>query len=126
MELKPEGILSGKIIGCAIEVHKQLGPGLLESIYEECLCYELSQAGISYERQSEVAISYKKNRLSSQLRLDLLVEGLVIIELKSVKSLKPIHSAQLLSYLRLTNIKYGLLINFNVELLKLGIRRIAN
>jgi GxxExxY protein len=126
MDIRPEGVLSGKIIGCAIEVHKQLGPGLLESIYEECLCFELSQAGISFERQREVPISYKQNRLSSMLRLDLIVEDKVIIEVKSVKKLEMIHNAQLLSYLKLTNKKYGLLINFNVELLKSGIRRIAN
>ncbi len=126
MDIRPEGVLSGKIIGCAIEVHKQLGPGLLESVYEECLCFELSQAGISFERQREVPISYKQNRLSSMLRLDLIVEDKVIIEVKSVKKLEMIHNAQLLSYLKLTNKKYGLLINFNVELLKSGIRRIAN
>jgi GxxExxY protein len=86
----------------------------------------LSQAGISFERQREVPISYKQNRLSSMLRLDLIVEDKVIIEVKSVKKLEMIHNAQLLSYLKLTNKKYGLLINFNVELLKSGIRRIAN
>ncbi|MBV1910601.1 MAG: GxxExxY protein [Kangiellaceae bacterium] len=126
METTPEGILSGKIIGCAIEVHKQIGPGLLESVYEECLCFELSQEGLYLERQFEVPIEYKKNRLNSKLRLDLIVNNEVIVEIKSVRKLENIHSAQLLSYLKLTNRKYGLLINFNVELLKLGIKRIAN
>ncbi len=126
MDMRPEGVLSGKIIGCAIEVHKQLGPGLLESIYEECLCYELTLAGISFERQYCVPIEYKTKQLANNLRLDLIVEDIVIVEIKSVNKLENIHTAQLLSYLKLTNNKHGLLINFNVELLKQGIKRIAN
>ena len=126
MDIRTEGVLSGKIIGCAIEVHRQLGPGLLESIYEECLCHELTLASISFERQYCVQIEYKKKQLTNSLRLDLVVEDNVIVEIKSVNKLESIHTAQLLSYLRLTNKKHGLLINFNVELLKLGIKRIAN
>lgn len=119
-------LLSGEIIGCAIEVHRQLGPGLLGSVYEECLCYELSKVNISFERQKSVSIKYKNILLEAKLKLDLLVNDEIIIELKSVKRIEPIHEAPLLTYLKLANKKYGLLINFNVALLKSGIKRLAN
>ena len=118
--------LTGKVISAAIEVHKSLGPGLLESAYEECLCRELDFKGISYERQKELPVEYKGVRLSCGYRLDIVVEGRLILELKSCDVLEPIHEAQLLTYLKLTGFKVGLLINFNVPVLKNGIRRIAN
>ena len=126
MRMQKEGILSGKIIGCAMEVHRQLGPGLLESIYEECLCYELSVAKLRFDRQKQIVIDYKGTKLANNLKLDLLVNKEVIVELKATQKLEPIHEAQLLTYLKLANKKYGLLINFNVPLLKNGIKRIAN
>lgn len=115
--------LTEKIIGLAIEVHKDLGPGLLESVYEECLHYELLNNGLFVERQKNIPIIYKNIKLESNLVLDLLVENSVIIELKSVDTLKPIHEAQLISYLKLTGIHVGLLINFNVKYLVDGIKR---
>ena len=107
-------------------MHKSLGPGLLESAYEECLCREMDLKGISYERQKELPIEYKGVRLNCGYRLDVVVAGKLILELKSCDVLEPIHEAQLLTYLKLTGIKVGLLINFNVPVLKNGIRRIAN
>jgi len=118
--------LTGKVISAAIEVHKSLGPGLLESAYEECLCREMDLKGISYERQKELPIEYKGVRLNCGYRLDVVVAGKLILKLKSCDVLEPIHEAQLLTYLKLTGIKVGLLINFNVPVLKNGIRRIAN
>ncbi len=118
--------LTGKVIGAAIEVHKTLGPGLLESVYEECLCRELQLSKISYERQKSLPVEYKGAMLDCGYRLDLVVEGRLIVELKSCDTLQPIHEAQLLTYLKLTNIKVGLLINFNVPVLKDGIKRMAN
>ena len=118
--------LSNQIIGAAIEVHRHLGPGLLESAYEECLCYELSKLDIQFERQIPLPVKYKMVQLDCDYRLDLLVEKLVIVELKSVKEIDPIHEAQLLTYLRIANLWLGLLINFNVKQLKDGIRRIVN
>jgi GxxExxY protein len=118
--------LTGKVISAAIEVHKSLGPGLLESAYEECLCREMDLKGISYERQKELPIEYKGVRLNCGYRLDVVVAGKLILELKSCDVLESIHEAQLLTYLKLTGIKVGLLINFNVPVLKNGIRRIAN
>lgn len=115
--------LTGKIIGCGIEVHKALGPGLLESIYEECLCYELNQQGIEFERQKELPVHYKNVRLNSGYRIDVLVENSVIIELKAVEHILPVHKAQILSYMKLLNSKIGLLMNFNVPVLKDGITR---
>ena len=114
------------IIGAAMNVHRALGPGLLESAYEECLCREMDLKGISYERQKELPIEYKCVRLNCGYRLDVVVAGKLILELKSCDVLEPIHEAQLLTYLKLTGIKVGLLINFNVPVLKNGIRRIAN
>jgi GxxExxY protein len=119
-------IFSGKVIGAAIEVHNALGPGLLESAYEECLCLELSNRNISYERQKELPIEYKGVTLDCGYRLDVLIPDKLIIELKSCEDIQPIHRAQLLTYLKLTGIKVGLLINFNVPVLKEGIVRISN
>ncbi|MFH1369841.1 MAG: GxxExxY protein [Planctomycetota bacterium] len=115
--------LSGKIIGCAIEVHKNLGPGLLESAYERCLSYELTAAGLRHETQKELPIDYKGLKLDTGYRIDLIVENSVIIELKSVDKILPIHEAQLLTYMKLAGIKIGLLVNFNAKKLKDGIRR---
>ena len=105
--------LAYEIVGCAIEVHKHIGPGLLESVYEECFKEELRLSGLDFETQIEVPIVYKNSTLSKSLRLDLLIEDLIIVELKSVDTILPVFSAQLLSYLKLTNKPKGLLINFN-------------
>jgi GxxExxY protein len=118
--------LSNQIIGAAIEVHRVLGPGLLESAYEVCLCKELFLRNIRYEKQVPLPVEYKGQALECGYRLDLLVDNLVIVELKSVEGIIPIHEAQLLTYLRLRNLWLGLLINFNVPILKNGIRRIVN
>ena len=115
--------LTDQIIGAAIEVHRALGPGLIESVYEECLCHELSERGLRFVRQVEVPVSYKGVKLSSGCRLDILVEDEVVLELKSVETVMPGHEAQLLTYLRLSGKRVGLLINFNVPLLKDGIHR---
>lgn len=112
-----------QIIGAAIEVHKVLGPGLLESAYEECLCRELGLRGIQFERQRPLPVEYKGVKLDCGYRLDFLVENAVVVEIKSVSGIEPIHEAQLLTYLRLGGWKLGLLINFNVPVLKDGIRR---
>ena len=111
------------ILGAGIEVHKALGPGLLESAYEECLCYELNLRGLSYKRQVDPPVTYKAVKLDCGYRLDLIVEDAVILELKSVEKLLPIHEAQLLTYLRLSGKRVGLLMNFNVATLKDGIVR---
>jgi GxxExxY protein len=116
--------LTGQIIGSAIEVHKALGPGLLESVYEKCLCHEFGLRHMHYRNQQELPVEYKGVKLDCGYRIDLLVEDLVILELKSVNSLEPIHDAQLLTYLKLTGVKVGLLINFNVPVLKQGIKRL--
>ena len=118
--------LTGEIIGAAIEVHKNLGPGLLESVYETCLCRELEIRQIAFEKQKELPITYKSEKLDGGLRLDVVVEKRVIIELKACDKLLPIHEAQLLTYLKLTGIKIGLLINFNVSILRQGIKRLIN
>ena len=120
-----ENLLSNEIIGAAIEVHKGLGSGLLESAYEACLCHELTLRNIAYEKQKPVAVHYKGVKLECGYRLDVLVEGCVIIELKSVENILPIHEAQLLTYLKLTNHKLGLLLNFNVPIMKQGIKRLV-
>jgi GxxExxY protein len=118
--------ISGKILGAAIEVHKVLGPGLLESAYEECLCHELASRGIEFERQKGLPVIYKNVKLDCGYRIDLLVENAVVLELKAVEDILPIHAAQLLTYLKLGNWKIGLLINFNVPILRQGIKRIVN
>ena len=118
--------LTYKIIGCAIEVYKQLGPGLLESVYEQALIQELKLNDIPVESQVEIKVNYKGINITDNLRLDLLVDDSVIVELKSVEELKPIHHKQLLTYLRLMDKKVGLLINFNTDNLMDGIKRIVN
>ncbi len=118
--------ITEKIIGAAIAVHRALGPGLLESAYEACLAYEFSKRGLRFERQKELPVVYHDVRLDCGYRIDFLVEGEVVVELKSVEKLLPIHEAQLLSYLRLADKRVGLLINFNVRLLKDGIKRFRN
>ena len=115
--------LTGKIIGCSIEVHKLLGPGLLESAYEECLAYELINSGLNIERQKAVPVVYKNIKLDCGYRIDILVENKVIIELKTVDVFNPVHEAQILTYMKFAEKNLGLLINFNVLLLKNGIKR---
>jgi GxxExxY protein len=121
-----ENEISGKIIGCAIDIHRELGPGLLESAYESCLFYELTEAGLKVEQQKPLPLIYKKVHLKCSYRLDLVVEDRIIVELKTVESLTSLHNKQLLTYLRIANYKLGLLINFNVPQLTQGIKRIAN
>ena len=121
-----ENEISQKVIGCAIEVHRQLGPGLLESVYEEALCYELSQAGLRFQRQEEVSIKYKGVVLRAPLRLDLIVEGKVIIDNKSKADFTPMDKQRLLTYLRLRGLRLGLLINFNVPRLVDGVHRVVD
>lgn len=121
-----ENIIANKVIGAAIEVHRTLGPGLLESAYQDCLKYELNCIGLGFESESPVILNYKGLIVGEAYRLDLLIENKVIIELKTVSKLLDIHKTQLLTYLRLTNKRLGLLINFNEILLKHGINRIAN
>ena len=118
--------ITGSIIGAAIQVHRELGPGLLESAYEACLAYELGQQGIKIELQKPLPIVYHEVKLDCGYRIDLLVEDTVIVELKAVERVLPIHQAQLLSYLKLSNCQVGLLINFNVRVLKQGIVRMVN
>jgi GxxExxY protein len=118
--------LTESIIGACIEVHRVLGPGLLESAYEECLCHELVLQGMRYERQRNVPLEYKGMKLDCGYRLDLVVEEKVILEIKSIESLLPVHDAQLLTYLKLTGLTVGLLVNFHVPVLKSGIRRLVN
>ena len=118
--------ISDAVIGACIEIHKHLGPGLLESAYEECLCHELSVRGIPFERQKPLPITYKSVRLDCGYRIDLLVAEKLIVELKAVEELLPIHEAQLLTYLKLSNLPFGLLINFHVPVLKHGLKRIVN
>jgi GxxExxY protein len=115
--------ITEKIIGAAIEVHRALGPGLLESAYEECLCHELTLRRVAFERQKPLCVEYKGVKLDCGYRLDLFVEGTVVVEIKAVEVIQPIHEAQLLTYLKLGGWKLGLLINFNVPVLKDGIRR---
>lgn len=117
--------LSHQVIGLCIEVHRELGPGLLESAYEEALAYELAQARLMFERQREVPLLYKGVELDCEYRLDFIVDGQLLLELKAVTELLPIHQAQLLTYLKLEHLPLGLLINFNVPVLKDGIRRVA-
>jgi len=114
--------LSRSVIGCAIEVHRNLGPGLLESTYRQCLAYELSQAGMSFQMEVRLPVRYKEILLDCGYRIDLLVSGDLIIEVKSVETLLPIHQPQILTYMRLVKIPIGLLINFNVMKLQNGIK----
>ncbi len=117
--------LTSKVIGCAIEVHRSLGPGLLESAYEKCLSFELSANNIRHYVQKELPVKYKGIDLDCDYRIDLLIEDKLIVELKSVEAILPIHEAQLLTYMKLAKISTGLLINFNVSLLKKGIKRLV-
>jgi GxxExxY protein len=117
--------MTKEIIGAAIDVHRALGPGLLESVYETCLCHELELRGIKFERQKPLPVVYKGVDLDCGYRVDLLVSGAVVVEIKSVEKLQPIHDAQVLTYLKLGGWKVALLINFNVRVLKDGIRRIV-
>jgi GxxExxY protein len=118
--------LTHQIIGCAIEVHRILGPGLLESVYEAALFHEVSLRGIQCERQVLVPVVYKGLKLNAGIRLDLRIAGRVVVEVKSVERLHQIHRAQLLTYLKLTGLRIGLLLNFNVEFLRNGMRRVVN
>ena len=115
--------LSNRVVGCAIDVHRELGPGLLESTYEQCLAYELNRAGIPFKIQPPLPVKYKEIKLDCGYRIDLFVDDRLIVELKSVEQLLKIHEAQILTYMKLVNVRVGLLINFNVEILKKGIRR---
>ena len=117
-------LLTQRIIGFAIEVHRQLGPGLLESAYEECLCFELKQDGIPFRRQVALPVVYKSVRLDCGYRIDILVQDKVILELKTVERLMPVHEAQMLTYMKLSGIHIGLLLNFNSAILKNGMRRL--
>jgi GxxExxY protein len=115
--------ITNQIIGCAIEVHRYLGPGLLESAYEECLAYELVKKNLNIKRQQPTPVVYKEIKLECGYRIDIIVENEVVIELKVVDALNPVHEAQILTYMKFSNKKLGLLINFNVSVLKNGIRR---
>lgn len=121
-----ENEISKIIIGCAIDVHKQLGPGLLESAYKECLAFDLNEKGLYVENEKPMPIVYKEVKLDHGYRIDLLIEKKVVIEAKTVEFFTDVHTAQVLTYLRLGNYKLGLLINFHVNLLKNGIKRIIN
>lgn len=121
-----ENEISYKVIGAAIELHKNLGPGLLESVYENALAYDLREAGLDVKQQIPMPLIYKEVNMDNGYRLDLLIENKVIIEIKSVESIAPVHFSQTLTYLKLSNTKLGLLINFNTDKLKDGIHRIVN
>lgn len=118
--------ISNKTIGCAIEVHRNLWPGLLENAYQECLFYELTKSGFYVEKEKSIPLVYEEVKLDCGYRIDLLVENKLVIELKSVESLTDVHLAQTLTYLKLGNFRLGLLINFNVSLLKNGLKRVIN
>jgi GxxExxY protein len=118
--------LTAEIIGAAIEVHRQLGPGLLESAYEECLAWELMQKGLSVKRQVCIPVRYKELRIEDGYRIDMLINDMVILELKCIDSFQPIHTAQVLTYLKMTGLKLGLLLNFKVDVMRKGIKRVAN
>ncbi len=117
--------LTGQVIGCAIEVHKRLGPGLLETVYEQCLAYELRQQGVDFQLQCILPVTYKDEQLDCGYRIDVLVANKLILELKSVEAIRGIHEAQLLTYMKLAKIKVGLLINFNTLKLTDGIKRMV-
>jgi GxxExxY protein len=117
--------LSNKVIGCALEVHRHLGPGLLESAYAQCVAHELSIAGIPFELERPIPVNYKGKRLDCGFRADIMVDDSLIVELKSVQELLPIHEAQLLTYMKLAGVRIGLLMNFNVRVLKDGLKRMV-
>ena len=121
-----ENQIANRVIGLAIEVHKALGPGLLESAYKECLFYKIKQAGFVVEKEKPMPLVFGEVKLDCGYRIDILVENKLVIELKAVEALNDVHLAQILTYLKLGNFKLGLLINFNVSLLKNGIRRVIN
>jgi GxxExxY protein len=121
-----ENEISKKIIGCAIDVHKHLGPGLLESAYQECLYYELILSGLTVQKEVPMPVVYKEVKLDHGYRMDLLVENKVVVEIKTVEVLNDVHKAQVLTYLKLGYYRLGLLLNFNVSVLKDGIKRIIN
>ena len=121
-----ENDISGKIVDASYKVHTVLGPGLLESVYEMTLAYEMNQAGLNYKKLLPIAIRYKQLQIENAFRVDFIVNHKVIVELKSVETILPMHKKQLLTYLRLTNCRLGLLINFNTELIKNGITRVVN
>ena len=118
--------LTGRVIGCAIEVHRELGPGLLESVYRECLLIEIRARGISVEQDRRVALEYKGQRLRADLMIDLLVEGRLVLELKAVEHIIPVHLAQVITYLKLTGCPAGLLMNFHTTSLRSGLRRLVH
>ncbi len=118
-------LIAAQVVDAAVKVHRALGPGLLESVYETCLCYELGQRGLGFERQKALPIVYEGVTLPDALRLDLVVEDRVIVELKAVERLLPVFEAQVLSYLKLANMRLGFLINFNVAVLREGLRRLV-
>jgi GxxExxY protein len=126
MNSHDDNTLTGEIIGAAIEVHRELGPGLLESAYEECLCHELSLRRVGFQRQVPLPVVYKGVRLDCGYRIDLLVDDRIVVELKTVDRVLPVHEAQLLTYLKLYHRQIGLLMNFNVPVLKDGIKRMVN
>lgn len=126
MQEQDYNLITHQIIKCAIEVHKYLGPGLMKSVYEACLFKEIESAGLCIERQKVLPVVYKRIQLDKDFIIDQLIENEIILELKSVEGLLPVHDAQLLTYLKLSNKKLGLLINFNVTVLKDGIRRKIN
>ncbi len=121
-----ENQVTEEIIGAAIEVHRTLGPGLLESVYEECLTLELGLRRIPFERQKRVPVEYKGRQVAADLKIDFLVDERIVVELKAIEKLLPVHGAQLLTYLRLTRKQLGLLINFNVPVLHHGVQRVVN
>lgn len=121
-----ENEIAYRVLGCALEVHKKLGPGLLESAYQECLFYKLTKEGLYMNKEKPMPLIFEEVRLDCGYRIDLLVENKVVIELKSVEALNDVHLSQILTYMKLGNYKLGLLINFNVSLLKNGIKRVVN
>lgn len=123
-DLKSLNDITGQIVDASVAIHKELGPGLLERIYEDALCYELECRDLNYERQKELTVPYKTITLPTKFRLDLIVEGEIIVELKQCEKLLPIHEAQIMTYLKITNRRIGLLLNFNETLMKHGIKRI--
>src|SRR3954451_10450193 len=120
--MEPDNDLTRRVIGCAIEVHRTFGPGLLESVYEACLCHELAMAGVAFGRQIKLPVVYKGHPVDAGLRIDVLVEQSLVLEIKSVHQVLPVHEAQLLTYLRVSGFKMGLLLNFSEETMKQGIR----
>jgi GxxExxY protein len=126
MDWKVDWELSERIIGAAIETHRELGPGLLESVYEECLCWHLRKQNLAYKRQQLIPLTIHDVVVAGAFRLDLVVEQKLIVELKSVEALQSVHKSQVITYLKLTGLKTGLLINFNTSPLKHGIKRVVN